>query len=68
MLDLTGNSLSCTLPTELGLIDHLQYFSFQRNRLEGTLPGGAVRGLLSLQRIELQHNLLYGQLPEAETP
>ena len=63
-LALQENKISGPLPDSMGSLKRLRHVALQHNRLEGTLPAGAVRGLRELRRMELQGNLLYGPLPE----
>ena len=64
VLDLQTNKISGPLPDSLGSLKRLRHMYLQDNSLEGTLPGGAVHGLRDVQKVELQGNLLYGELPE----
>jgi len=61
-LDLYDNSLSGSLPSELGLLTDLQILRLASNALSGSLPSEL--GLLTdLQVLRFNHNTLSGNLP-----
>jgi len=77
ILDLSWNSISGTLPSELGLIRNLEILDLSHNMISGTLPSelGAINAGLELVRtgrpaetnqlkeLRLSHNALSGVIP-----
>ncbi len=61
-LYLGSNSLSGTLPSELGSLSNLQDLSLEENSLSGTLPS-ELGSLSNLQVLNLDRNSLSGTLP-----
>ncbi len=61
-LNLYNNSLSGTLPSELGSLSNLQRLILESNSLSGTLPS-ELGSLSNLQRLNLYNNSLSGTLP-----
>ena len=51
-LELDGNALSSTLPTELGLLKHLTSINLRENELTGTMPSGETVDSLNIARKE----------------
>ena len=69
ILDLTGNSLLGTLPTEIGRIQNLESLQFPNNKLSGTLPTelGAINsnGAFVLEEIGANSNSISGTIPSS---
>ena len=61
-LYLSGNNLTGTIPTELGLLSSLEDLNLEANQLSGTIP--TEMGLLSnLKELTLSFNQLTGSVP-----
>ena len=63
-LDLGRNSLSGTVPPEIGELINLRYLGLGSNQLTGTLPP-EVGNLTRLEVLNLDDNRLWGPLPDA---
>lgn len=61
-INLEGNRLSGTLPSDLGLLPHLQALLLAHNRLRGALPASYGQ-LTRLRQLILDHNRLSGSIP-----
>ena len=61
-LELTENSLSGTIPTEIGLLTKLWMLNLQRNMLSGTIPT-EIGKLTRVSSVYLERNSLAGTLP-----
>ncbi|KAJ4975741.1 hypothetical protein NE237_000847 [Protea cynaroides] len=61
-LDLSYNSLSGTIPDELGSLVYLQVLNLGHNRLTGTIPD-SLGGLKEVGVLDLSHNDLQGYVP-----
>lgn len=61
ILRLTDNSLSGSIPSQIGEFTNLSLLTFVNNKLSGTLPSQA--GLLRVDRFKLSQNRLSGPLP-----
>ena len=61
-LDLVGNGLNGTLPSELGNLANLTYLRLGANRLRGSIPS-SLGNLASLEYLYLQANQLSGTIP-----
>ncbi len=61
-LSLNNNSLSGTIPSELGSLSNLQELSLNRNSLSGTIPS-ELGSLSNLQELSLDRNSLSGTIP-----
>jgi len=61
-IDLGGNNLVGTLPSELGSLTSLTGLWLWDNRLEGTVPA-SLGNLVNLTHLDLSYNLLTGQVP-----
>ena len=61
-LELTGRSLTGTIPAALGNLTGLEILSLNRNALTGTVPA-TLGQLTNLQRIYLNRNSLEGAIP-----
>ena len=63
-LDLSGNGLSGTLPSELGRLTNLEYLYLFTNQLSGSLPS-SLGNLTNLKELDLRYNQLSGSLPSS---
>ena len=63
-LDLSGNSLTGSIPPELGSLANLSYLSLYSNQLSGSIPG-EIGSLTNLQTLMLFQNQLSGPIPAA---
>ena len=61
-LDLSWNSLSAEIPTELGNLASLEVLSLWGNHLSGTIPG-ELGNLMNLRELNLSSNGLSGEIP-----
>ena len=61
-INLSGNTLSGTFPTELQGLDNLSYLFLYRNLYEGEIPSWLF-GLPNLSVLKLQHNNFSGEIP-----
>ncbi|MDH7944292.1 hypothetical protein QGM61_10715 [Pseudohongiella sp. SYSU M77423] len=61
-IDLGGNNLVGTLPSELGSLTSLTGLWLWDNRLEGSVPA-SLGNLVNLTHLDLSYNLLTGQVP-----
>lgn len=62
-LNLGFNQLTGTIPTELGLLDTLEYLDLSNNLLSGIVPSEISHGCPMLQVYYLQENQLTGSIP-----
>jgi len=60
MLYLARNSLTGSIPTEIGALKHLTYLGLQHNKLTGTIPALHMGGLLRLRSFYFEENNLIG--------
>ncbi|KAF3436816.1 hypothetical protein FNV43_RR19569 [Rhamnella rubrinervis] len=63
-LDLSGNGLTGSIPTEVGMLEHLAVLDISRNKLSGKIPE-SVGKCTSLINLYLQENLLRGTIPQS---
>lgn len=61
-LALPGNQLLGSIPSDLGLIEHLQHLDLSNNFFNGTLPG-TLFNASELQVLSLSSNVIYGDIP-----
>jgi hypothetical protein len=61
-LDLKGNHLTGTLPTQLGLLKRLRRLHLLGNDLVGTVPS-YLGNLTNLEKLTLQYTALEGSMP-----
>ncbi|XP_050371514.1 serine/threonine-protein kinase BRI1-like 1 [Argentina anserina] len=61
-LDISYNSLSGTIPADLGTLSYLQVFNLGHNMLSGTIPE-SFGGLKAVGVLDLSHNNLQGYVP-----
>ena len=61
-LDLSWNSLSAEIPTELGNLASLEVLSLWGNNLSGEIPG-ELGSLIDLRELNLSSNSLSGEIP-----
>ncbi|GAB4343467.1 MAG: hypothetical protein Kow0089_19280 [Desulfobulbaceae bacterium] len=61
-INLAGNNLSGTIPTELGNLSQLTAISLSDNSLSGSIPG-ELGNLTGLEYLYLQNNSLTGSIP-----
>lgn len=62
-LDLRGNKLTGTIPSELGLLSNLEELSLGLNLLTGTIPS-SIGGCSALRGLFLDYNDLSGTIPD----
>ena len=62
MLDLDGNQLTGTIPTELGSLSYLEVLDLDGNQLTGTIPS-ELGSLSNLEELDLGSNNLTGTIP-----
>lgn len=62
LLNMSYNSLIGPLPIEVGNLSNLAAFDVSNNRLSGELPS-TLGGCVSLEILNMQHNLFVGPLP-----
>ncbi|RDX80313.1 MDIS1-interacting receptor like kinase 2, partial [Mucuna pruriens] len=65
LLDLSHNSLTGQIITQLENLISLEVLNLSHNQLSGTIPSG-LKGLISLQSIDISYNKLEGPLPDLE--
>lgn len=63
-IEIAGQYLSGTLPTELALLEHLQILDLSNNRIYGTIPT-EFSALTELRALDFSYNYLSGTIPEA---
>ena len=63
-LDLSGNNISGSIPSEVGELSNLAYLSLQSNALRGSIPL-QLGFLTNLQRLYIEKNELSGAVPNA---
>ncbi|RXH98168.1 hypothetical protein DVH24_010493 [Malus domestica] len=61
-LDLSSNSLSGAIPSELRMLTRLQYFNASHNNLSGEIPS-ALDHMFTLSSYDFSYNKLTGPLP-----
>ncbi|KAG2675425.1 hypothetical protein I3760_12G004300 [Carya illinoinensis] len=59
---LRNNSLSGTIPTEIGCLKRLRWLDLSHNKLIGTIPT-QISELTDLEYLDLSANHLYGEIP-----
>ncbi|KAJ0053484.1 hypothetical protein Pint_01680 [Pistacia integerrima] len=62
MLDLSRNSLSGSIPQNLGKLTKLENLNLSHNNLSGSIPE-SLSGLTSLHLVDFSYNELSGQIP-----
>ncbi|KAJ1416638.1 Tyrosine-protein kinase, active site [Sesbania bispinosa] len=65
LLDLSHNSLSGQIITQLEKLISLEVLNLSHNQLSGAIPSG-LKGLISLQSVDISYNKLEGPLPDIE--
>ncbi|XP_043714267.1 probable LRR receptor-like serine/threonine-protein kinase At4g37250 [Telopea speciosissima] len=63
-LALPNSQLLGSVPTELGMIEHLRHLDLSNNSLNGTLPASLFNAS-ELQSLALSNNVISGSLPES---
>jgi len=63
-IDLSGNSLSNSIPEEIMYLQGLRFFNLSRNNLSGSIPQGIGR-LNLLESLDLSWNELSGAIPQS---
>ncbi|KAG7951397.1 hypothetical protein I3843_12G005600, partial [Carya illinoinensis] len=61
-INLRNNSLSGTIPTEIGCLKRLRNLDLSHNKLKGTIPT-QISELTDLEYLDLSTNHLYGEIP-----
>ncbi|KAK1266716.1 putative receptor-like protein kinase [Acorus gramineus] len=61
-LDMSGNELTCSVPTELKNLKGLQMLFLGGNRLEGSIPEEWFQSMINLGTLDLSQNLLSGPI------
>ncbi|XP_042951850.1 tyrosine-sulfated glycopeptide receptor 1-like isoform X1 [Carya illinoinensis] len=61
-INLRNNSLSGTIPTEIGCLKRLRNLDLSHNKLKGTIPT-QISELTNLEYLDLSTNHLYGEIP-----
>lgn len=62
-LDLSGNSLTGALPSDIGKMASLKLLNLARNGFSGQMPS-ALNKLSSLEYLDLSHNNFVGEIPD----
>lgn len=62
-LDLSGNSLTGALPSDIGKLASLKLLNLARNGFSGRMPS-ALNKLDSLEYLDLSHNKFVGEIPD----
>jgi hypothetical protein len=62
-LDLSGNSLTGALPSDIGKLASLKLLNLARNGFSGQMPS-ALNKLDSLEYLDLSHNKFVGEIPD----
>ncbi|GLT34879.1 hypothetical protein SLA2020_093700 [Shorea laevis] len=62
LIDLSTNHLSGSIPADLSVIRRLLYVSLSNNQFSGRIPN--LSGLWRLHTLMLDHNMLYGNIPQ----
>ncbi|XP_042033542.1 probable LRR receptor-like serine/threonine-protein kinase At3g47570 [Salvia splendens] len=63
-LDLSGNILTGTIPSEVGALRNLGYMDLSRNRLSGTIPP-SLESCVMLSLLHLERNSFQGEIPDS---
>jgi hypothetical protein len=63
-LDLGENSISGTIPTQIGSLLNLRSLRLDRNVMDGPLPD-SIGNIGGLEELDVQRNLLTGQVPDS---
>lgn len=66
LIDLSNNSLTGSIPSQLGSVANIQSLSLNNNQLSGSLPS-TLGNLTSLRFLSLQQNKLSGMIPSTFT-
>ncbi|XP_020210207.2 receptor-like protein EIX2 [Cajanus cajan] len=64
VIDLSSNSLSGTVPSEIFMLTRLQSLNLSRNQLVGTIPE-KIGNMKQLESIDLSSNRLWGEIPQS---
>ncbi|XP_056682827.1 receptor-like protein 14 [Spinacia oleracea] len=62
VLDLSCNSFSGFIPSEIGELEHVHSLNLSHNMLSGSIPGG-FSNLQQVESLDLSFNNLYGEIP-----
>ncbi|KAK2996602.1 hypothetical protein RJ639_026528, partial [Escallonia herrerae] len=62
-LSLPNSQLLASIPTDIGMIQHLQNLDLSNNSINGSIPS-SVYNASQLLKLDLSNNLISGELPE----
>ncbi|CAJ2635348.1 unnamed protein product [Trifolium pratense] len=66
-LSLPNSQLTCSIPSDLGSIEHLQILDLSNNSINGSLPSSFFQPNSNLRFLNFSNNLITGEVPESLT-